>query len=56
MARGLAMRGKEGERLMFVGTQSLKHDKMRSQPRKNIITALKKKKKITRENKAHGAE
>lgn len=39
------MGGKEAERLMFVGTQSLKHDKMRSQLKKNIITPLKMEKK-----------
>lgn len=41
MAGGLVMGGREAERLMFVDTQSLKHDKMRSQLRKNIIMPLK---------------
>lgn len=49
------MGGREAVHLMFVGTQSLKHDKMRSQLRKNIITPLKKKKKISREYRARRA-
>lgn len=56
MAGGLVMGGKEAERLMFVDTQPLKHDKMRSQLRKNIIMPLKRGKKITKENKARGVE
>lgn len=46
MARGLPTGGEEAGRfLMFVDTQSLKHDKMRSKLRKNIITPLKKRRK-----------
>lgn len=56
MAGGLVMGGKEADRFMFVDTQPLKHDKMRSQLRKNIIMPLKRGKKITKENKARRVE